>query len=113
VLHNLLQNAEQAVAEVSQPQIIVSTRAVDDSVILSVRDNGPGLPEHMLARVFEPYVTSKMRGTGLGLAIVKKIVEEHHGSVEISNLPSGGALVEIRLSKAVDNSGIHRAAVND
>jgi nitrogen fixation/metabolism regulation signal transduction histidine kinase len=67
----------------------------------------------MMARVFEPYVTSKSRGTGLGLAIVKKIVEELNGSVEISNPPSGGALVEVRLSKVAGVSGIHQVAVND
>jgi len=112
VLHNLLQNAEQAVVEVTRPQIVVRTAAVEDGVVLSVRDNGPGFPEQMMSRVFEPYVTSKTRGTGLGLAIVKKIVEEHNGSVEISNPPSGGALVEVKLSRVAGVSEVHQAAVN-
>ena len=112
VLHNLLQNAEQAVAEVSQPQIVVRTEAKDNGVVLSVRDNGSGFPEQMMARVFEPYVSSKLRGTGLGLAIVKKIVEEHNGSVTISNPASGGALVEIRLSKVAGVTDIQQAVVN-
>ncbi len=51
----------------------------------------------MLARAFEPYVTSKAKGTGLGLAIVKKIVEEHNGSIEIGNVPGSGAQVSILL----------------
>ena len=113
VLHNLLQNAEHAVMEVSRPQIIVRTGTVNDSVVLSVRDNGSGFPEQMMARVFEPYVTSKARGTGLGLAIVKKIVEELNGSVEISNPPGGGALVEVKLSKVAGVTGVHQAVVND
>jgi len=113
VLHNLLQNAEHAVVAISRPQIVVRTEAVGNSVVLSVRDNGPGFPEQMMARVFEPYVTSKSRGTGLGLAIVKKIVEELNGSVEISNPPGGGALVEVRLSKVAGVSGMHQVAVND
>ena len=112
LLHNLLQNAEQAVAEVSQPQIVVRTSEVENGVVLSVRDNGPGFPEQMMARVFEPYVTSKARGTGLGLAIVKKIVEEHNGSVTISNPESGGALVEIRLAKVAGMSDTRQAAIN-
>lgn len=112
MVHNLLQNAEQAVAEVSRPQIVVRTCEVEDGVVLSVRDNGPGFPEQMMARVFEPYVTSKAKGTGLGLAIVKKIVEEHNGSVAISNPESGGALVEIKLAKVTGVSNTGQVAMN-
>lgn len=112
VLHNLLQNAEQAIAEVSRPQIVVRTEATDNGVILSVRDNGAGFPEQIMTRVFEPYVSSKSRGTGLGLAIVRKIVEEHNGSVTISNPASGGALVEVRLSKVAGVSDVDQAVVN-
>ncbi len=104
VLHNLLQNAEQAVAISSQPQIIVSTSATENGAMLSVRDNGPGFPEQMMTRVFEPYVTSKSRGTGLGLAIVKKIVEENNGTVRISNPEAGGALVEVCLIGAASGT---------
>ena len=63
-------------------------------------DNGPGFPPEMLARAFEPYVTTKAKGTGLGLAIVKKIVEEHNGSIEIGNVPGSGAQVSILLPVA-------------
>src|SRR5260364_130860 len=52
---------------------------------LSISDNGPGFPAHLLARAFEPYVTSKSKGTGLGLATVKKIVDEHGARIEIRN----------------------------
>ena len=61
----------------------------------SVTDNGGGFPEEMMARIFEPYVTTKPRGTGLGLAIVKKIVDEHHGEIAIENRPTQGASVTI------------------
>ena len=104
VLHNLLQNAVQAVALSSEPQIVVRTAATENGAVLSVRDNGPGFPEQMMTRVFEPYVTSKSRGTGLGLAIVKKIVEEHNGTVRISNPKTGGALVEISLVGAASGT---------
>jgi nitrogen fixation/metabolism regulation signal transduction histidine kinase len=53
-----------------------------------------------MARVFEPYVTTKSKGTGLGLAIVKKIVDEHHGSIDITNRQPAGAQVCIRLPLA-------------
>jgi nitrogen fixation/metabolism regulation signal transduction histidine kinase len=75
----------------------VRTEAIDAGVQLTMRDNGPGFPEALMGRVFEPYVTTKSRGTGLGLAIVKKIVEEHNGRITVANNPSGGASVTIIL----------------
>jgi nitrogen fixation/metabolism regulation signal transduction histidine kinase len=50
-----------------------------------------------MARLFEPYATTKAKGTGLGLAIVKKIVEEHQGNIHIENLKTGGASISIAL----------------
>jgi nitrogen fixation/metabolism regulation signal transduction histidine kinase len=65
-----------------------------------VTDNVNGFDRGMLARVSDPYVTSKPRGTGLGLAIVKKIAEEHGGSIEANNGPSGGAYVRVMIPLA-------------
>jgi len=100
VIHNLLQNAEQAVAEVKRPRIVIYTQRDLGNARLTVRDNGTGFPPDILARAFEPYVTTKSKGTGLGLAIVKKIVEEHNGSIEIRNLKPSGAEVAISLPGA-------------
>ena len=103
VIHNLLQNAEQAVAERSRPRITVRTqRGRATSRGSPCMDNGPGFPPEMLARAFEPYVTTKAKGTGLGLAIVKKIVEEHNGSIEIRNLRRRGAEVAILLPRCAE-----------
>jgi nitrogen fixation/metabolism regulation signal transduction histidine kinase len=72
-----------------------------------MRDNGPGFPEAVIGRVFEPYVTTKSKGTGLGLAIVKKIVEEHNGTIVAANDVSGGASVTIFLPAApAKNAGL-------
>jgi nitrogen fixation/metabolism regulation signal transduction histidine kinase len=101
VIHNLLQNAEQAVADATDPRIVVRTGQDSEGARLVVVDNGPGFPREMLGRALEPYVTTKARGTGLGLAIVRKIVEEHNGQIEICNDPHGGAQVSIRLPVAV------------
>jgi nitrogen fixation/metabolism regulation signal transduction histidine kinase len=68
-----------------------------NTAVIMVTDNGHGFRQEMLARVFEPYVTSKPKGTGLGLAIVKKIAEEHGGSIEADNRPEGGAFVRVVL----------------
>ncbi len=113
VIHNLLQNAQDAVADRSsqpgKPRIDVTTEAVhyNDSngeqrtaVRLTICDNGPGFSPKILARAFEPYVTSKSRGTGLGLAMVKKIIDEHGGRIDIKNQSNGGgAKVAILLLK--------------
>jgi nitrogen fixation/metabolism regulation signal transduction histidine kinase len=53
--------------------------------LLIVEDNGPGIPNAMLGRLFEPYVTTKPKGTGLGLAIVKKIAEENRAEIRLEN----------------------------
>ena len=111
VIHNLLQNAEQAVAEVARPRIVVRTRREGAGARLTVSDNGSGFPADILVRAFEPYVTTKVRGTGLGLAIVKKIVEEHSGSIEIRNLQPTGAEVAILLPVARERLALQAAAV--
>lgn len=97
VIHNLLQNAQDALQGVAQPQITLHTETQNREVHLCVEDNGAGFPESVLSRPFEPYMTTKAKGTGLGLAIVKKIVEEHGGHISIENIMSGGARVSISL----------------
>jgi nitrogen fixation/metabolism regulation signal transduction histidine kinase len=97
LIHNLLQNAQDAVAGIGEPRITIRTEHKDGSALLSIEDNGVGFPEALMTRVFEPYVTTKPKGTGLGLAIVKKIVEEHAGKIEIENLRPHGAAVRIIL----------------
>ncbi|MBI3571254.1 MAG: HAMP domain-containing protein [Gammaproteobacteria bacterium] len=104
VLHNLLLNARDALAGRARPLVQLYTRTLAEKgssfVELRIEDNGPGFPETMLGRLFEPYVTSKEKGTGLGLAVVKRIVEEHGGSIAAENLVEGGARVTIRLPVA-------------
>ena len=105
LLHNLIKNAQEAVAgEADGGHIKIVTRvgAEDDRsyVELAVTDSGPGFSAEMLDKLFEPYVTTKIKGTGLGLAIVKKIVEEHGGIIQAENAAGGGAIVRIRLRLA-------------
>lgn len=97
IIHNLLRNAEDALEGRSDGGITVRTARVGKHARLLVADNGPGFPAELLPRIFEPYVTTKARGTGLGLPIVKKIIDEHHGTIDIGNSPEGGARIEIRL----------------
>ena len=91
VVHNLIQNAQDASLEQHQPKVWVSTewRRQSQRVRLTVLDNGPGFSEAVLQRAFEPYVTTKASGTGLGLAVVKKIADEHNARIEIKNRLQG------------------------
>jgi len=114
VIHNLLSNAQYAVehrGDTRAPAVIeVRTARVGEQVELSVSDTGGGFPEALMARIFEPYVTSKPRGTGLGLAIVKKIIDEHRGSIAIANLPDGGARVRVLFPVATRSGSAAQAA---
>ena len=100
LLHNLIKNSQEA-AEGRPVQIRIAASSIADGprawYELLVSDDGPGFPEALRDRLFEPYATSKVKGTGLGLAIVKKIVEEHGGQVRAENPASGGALIRVRL----------------
>jgi nitrogen fixation/metabolism regulation signal transduction histidine kinase len=100
VLHNLLKNAQDALEGRQDALIRVKLSPENGMVRLVVCDNGPGFPPDLIARAFEPYVTSKRHGTGLGLAIVKKIVEEHKGNIRIENQPQGGTCVALTLPTA-------------
>ena len=95
VLHNLIQNALDAMSGLEAPRLVVRSGFTGRDVELSIEDNGAGIDEAMIDRIFEPYVTTKTQGTGLGLAIVKKIIEEHHGRIQVSNVKPRGALVSI------------------
>jgi nitrogen fixation/metabolism regulation signal transduction histidine kinase len=102
VLHNLLQNAQDALADKKSALISVSTETIHNMLVLTVQDNGGGFAAEMMQHIFEPYVTSKPHGTGLGLAIVKKIIEEHKGSIKVENTGNAkddtlGAVVTISI----------------
>jgi len=105
VLNNLILNARDALTNTPDATITITTTwesdDTDGAVEVQVSDNGPGFPDEMMERIYEPYVTTKEKGTGLGLAIVKRIVEEHGGRIWAKNLRTGGASINIRLPKLV------------
>ena len=110
VIHNLLQNAQDATLEGEHQDAPVQVKTelvpygehngiTQNAVRLTISDSGSGFPAKILARAFEPYITTKSKGTGLGLAVVKKIIDDHGAKIEIRNRMQGeivvGALVSI------------------
>ena len=92
---NLLINAIESIRH--QGEIRLSSRRVEDRFVIVVSDTGSGIDKEVLARIFEPYFSTKDSGTGLGLPITKKIVEEHQGSIRIGSEPREGTVVTIEL----------------
>ncbi|MDO9014966.1 MAG: ATP-binding protein [Polynucleobacter sp.] len=109
VIHNLLQNAQDSTLEGQRTgaSVAITTEAVpykqangvmQKAVRFSITDSGAGFPAKILARAFEPYVTTKTKGTGLGLAVVKKIVDDHGAKIEIRNRMQGDVVVGAQVS---------------
>jgi signal transduction histidine kinase len=106
VLLNLYNNAFYAVSEKwkekpaeFEPSISVSTKKIGDKIEIRVADNGKGIPEQVLDKVFQPFFTTKPtgQGTGLGLSLSYDIIKTHHGSINIQNTPGAGAEFIITL----------------
>ena len=105
VIHNLLQNAQDATEPSATREVTIRTQYNSPAkrVRLIVLDTGAGFPEHILKRAFEPYVTTKAKGTGLGLAVVKKIADEHGARIDLKNrlVDQAVAGAQVSLSFAV------------
>ena len=100
VFNNLLRNACEAV-EPDSGRIRIVARGCDNQIVISVSDNGSGIPEHIRDEVFQPFVTSgKADGTGLGLAVVQKIVVDHGGEVEVESTGAQGTTFKVTLPVA-------------
>jgi signal transduction histidine kinase len=115
VVLNLLVNARQALGDTPGACIHVETRAGAREVELEVRDNGPGIPEAVMDRVFDPFFTTRGpdEGTGLGLAIAYDIAREHGGVLDVSSRPGQGASFVLRLPVQSADAGSGRVEQPD
>jgi signal transduction histidine kinase/CheY-like chemotaxis protein len=107
VLMNLIGNARQALMQDGKPGAIrLRTAHEGRRVRLQVTDDGPGIPQSILARIFDPFFTTKPAGvgTGLGLAIVLSVIREHGGQVHVSSSPGAGATFIVELPAAAESS---------
>jgi C4-dicarboxylate-specific signal transduction histidine kinase len=99
VFINLLTNARDALSNAAQKVLYITSLVQSDSVDLSFRDTGPGIPKGLEQRIFDPFFTTKApgAGTGLGLSIAYGIMKEHQGSISVVNRPNEGATFLIQL----------------
>ncbi|MBT8301809.1 MAG: GHKL domain-containing protein [Maribacter sp.] len=95
VITNLVKNAIQAVPDVASPRILVSVASEGDKVKISVADNGIGITDDFIDKIFEPKFTTKTSGMGLGLGMVKNIVETYNGSIDFTSQPGKGTVFTV------------------
>jgi nitrogen fixation/metabolism regulation signal transduction histidine kinase len=112
LLHNLIRNAIESLAQHKNGEVGLTLSCVElhskQYVELRVQDNGAGIPDNMMEKLFEPYATSKSKGSGLGLAVVKRIIEEHSGILFAENVAQGGACIVIRIPALESASRKHK-----
>jgi signal transduction histidine kinase len=110
VFMNVLSNACEAIAE--RGNIWVETRATDDEVVVTVRDDGHGIPREALERIFDPFFTTKDvgEGTGLGLAISQSIVLAHGGRLDVQSTPQCGATFRVILPRVGGAGSLDKVA---
>ena len=102
VLVNLIKNAIEATADVPSPRVWVSASAREDGTLLvQIRDNGPGLPDNPDRTPFDPFFSSKPKGMGLGLSICQTIIDAHGGSIWTESPESGGVIFNFTLKLAI------------
>ena len=109
ILLNLILNACQALRNISNPKIELSAvflrkqepkipdQVRNDNVIVTIADNGPGIPKKDIARIFEPFYTTKADGTGLGLYVVKQLVERNHAKIQVESKIDKGTRFTVTL----------------
>jgi signal transduction histidine kinase len=94
-LLNLIQNAQAAMPEGGT--ITVKTEQKDNNAVISIADTGTGIDEKDLAKIFDPYFTTKEQGSGLGLTMVFKIIREHRGDITVDSKERKGTCFTITL----------------
>ena len=106
IFTNFLTNAFEAMNGTGSVEISAIAQEVDEdtgpdhggpTVVITVADDGPGIPPEVTDRIFSPFFTTKPQGSGLGLAIVRKIVDAHDGRIDVGGRPGGGAVFRVTL----------------
>lgn len=99
VVMNLVLNARDAIQDGGTLNIFTELRDIENTIVITVEDNGPGIPEADLPHIFDPFFTTKEvgKGTGLGLATVQSIIQQSHGDIEVDSEQGRGTRISIVL----------------
>lgn len=103
VVRNMIKNAFEAVEDSIKPSVTVSATNSGDVTLITINDNGPGIPPDIMTNLFQPFTTSKQNGTGIGLFISRQIVRLHEGELIVRNQPGKGVQIQITLPLAAIN----------
>lgn len=103
VLNNLVQNAKQAVQEKINPEVSINLYTESNMAILTVSDNGVGIPADIKPKIFEPNFTTKSSGTGLGLAICKQIIQQAGGQITFDSIPNVSTTFKVVLPLHIES----------
>jgi two-component system NtrC family sensor kinase len=102
VVLNIVLNAAEAMPNGGKIHVSTRLKAETGEVQISIRDNGPGIPDEIKNKIFEPFFTTKKTGTGLGLAIAYGIIERHRGTILIDSAPSRGTTITLGIPAQVE-----------
>jgi two-component system, sporulation sensor kinase E len=97
VILNLIKNAEEALENRENPEIIIRSRIDNQDMAIDFIDNGCGIPEKNMDKLFEPYFSTKFNGSGLGLIVVYRIIKEHGGNISLRSTEDEGTIVTITV----------------
>jgi signal transduction histidine kinase len=75
----------------------IQAEMVSDRALVHIRDNGTGIPEEQIQKLFDPFFTTRSKGTGLGLTIVNRIIQEHNGRIRVTSVPGEGSTFTVEL----------------
>lgn len=107
VVLNLVRNAVEALQAVDRRELVIRSMAMGKEIEIAIRDTGPGLAPEVLAKLFQPFVTTKPKGMGIGLSICRSIVEAHGGRLWAAPNPGGGTVFTFTLPAAAQARGMN------
>ncbi|HEU4610378.1 MAG TPA: ATP-binding protein, partial [Chitinophagaceae bacterium] len=101
VLINLMVNAMEAVRDRPSARIVLSASQISpNSTLIKVADNGPGIPDELLDKIFIPFFSTKKNGSGIGLSLCKQIMMLHRGTIQVQSVPEEGTAFLLRFHRS-------------
>ena len=97
VFINLIKNSIEAIGRNGVIQIELCKSKDEKSISITIKDNGCGIPSHVLERIFEPFYTTKTKGTGLGMMIINKVIQDHQGTIHVTSKENIGTKILLCL----------------